>query len=43
MAYTMRGAMDILTMGIYVNDNSMANIISIKEVVYSFCVTMYTK
>ena len=30
-------------MGIYVNDNSTENILSLKEVVYSFRVTMNTK
>ena len=43
MEYTMRGTMDMLPMGVYVNDNSMENILSIKEVVDSFHVTMYTK
>ena len=43
MYYTMRGTLDILPMDIYVNDKPMANIISLKEVAYSFHVTMYTK
>ena len=43
MYYTMRGILDILPMDIYVNDNSMSNIFSLKEVAYSFCVTMDTK
>ena len=30
MDYTMRGTLDILPMDIYVNDNSMANILSLK-------------
>ena len=30
MDYTMRGILDILPMDIYVNDNSMANILSLK-------------
>ena len=43
MNYTMRGTLYILPMGIYVNDNSMANILSLKKVSYSFRVTMDTK
>ena len=43
MDYTTRGTLDILPMGIYVNDNSMANILSLKEVVDSFRVTINTK
>ena len=43
MDYTMRGILDILPMEIYINDNSMENILSFKEVAYSFRVTMYTK
>ena len=30
-------------MGVYVNDNSMVNILSLKEVADSFRITMYTK
>ena len=43
MEYTMRGTLDILPMGIYVNDNSMANTLSLKKVVDYFHVTMDTK
>ena len=43
MECTMRGTLDILSMGIYVNDNSMANILSLKEVAYSFRMTMDIK
>ena len=43
MDYTMRGILDILPMYIYVNSNSMANIISLKEMADSFRVTMDTK
>ena len=43
MDYTMRGTMEILPMGIYVNDNSMENTLSLKEVADSFRVTMDTK
>ena len=43
MDYTMRGILDILPMDIYENDNSMANIISLKEVAYYFRVTMDAK
>ena len=43
MDYNMRGTLDILPMGIYVNDNSMENILSLKEVEYYFRVTMDTK
>ena len=43
MNYTMRGTLDILPMGIYANDNSMANILSLKKVSYYFRVTMDTK
>ena len=35
--------MDILPMGTYVNDNSMANILSLKEVADYLRVTMYNK
>ena len=41
--YNMRGTVYILPMIIYVNDNSMANILSFKKVAYYFHVTMYTK
>ena len=41
--YTMRGTLDILHMSIYVNDKSTVNILSIKEMAYSFRVTMDTK
>ena len=43
MDYTMTGTLDILPMVIYVNDNSMANILSLKEVDYYFRFTMGTK
>ena len=43
MDYTMRGTLDILPMGIYINDNSMADILYLKEVEDSFRVTMETK
>ena len=43
MDYTMRGTLDILPMGIYVIDNSMANILYLKEVEDYFRVTMDTK
>ena len=43
MDYTMRGTLDVLLMYIYANDNSMANILSLNEVAYSFSVTMDTK
>ena len=39
----MRGTLDILFMAIYVDDNSMAKIHSIKEVAEYFRVTMDTK
>ena len=39
----MRGTLDILPMGIFVNDNSMEKIISIKEVADYLRVTMDTK
>ena len=41
--YTMRGILDILPMDIYLNDNSVANILSLKEVADYFHVTMDTK
>ena len=43
MECTMRGILDILLMYIYVNDKSMANILSLKGVADSFYVTMDTK
>ena len=43
MDYIMRGTLYILPMGVYVNDNSMANILSLKELADFFCVTMDTK
>ena len=43
MNYTIRGTLDILPMGIYVNYNSMVNILSLKEVAYYFRVTMDNK
>ena len=43
MEYTMRGILGILAMGIYVKDNSMANILSLKEVIDYFRMTMYIK
>ena len=43
MDYTMRVTLDIFTMGIYVNDNYMANILSLKGVADSFWITIYTK
>ena len=42
MDYTMRGTLDILPMDIYANGNSMANIISLKEVEDSLLVAMDT-
>ena len=41
--YTIRGALYIVPICIYVNDNSMVNILSMKEVAYSVRVTMDTK
>ena len=41
--YTTRGTLEILHMGIYVNNNSMANILSIKEVANYFRMTIDTK
>ena len=43
MEYNMRGTLDILPTEIYGNDNSMAHIFSLKEVIDSFHVTMDTK
>ena len=43
MDYIMRDTLDILHMGIYVNNNSMANILSIKEVANYFRMTIDTK
>ena len=43
MDYTMRGTLDILPMDIYANDNSTANIISLKELEDYFLVAMDTK
>ena len=43
MNYTIRVNLDILPMGIYVNDNYIANIPYIKEVADYFRVTMDTK
>ena len=43
MEYTMMGTLDILPMGINVNDNSMANILHLKEVADYFRVTMDNK
>ena len=43
MDFTLRGTLDILPMGIYVNDNFMAKIISLKEVTDYFQVIMDTK
>ena len=43
MDYTMKEILNVLPMNIYVNYNSMANILSIKEVADSFRVTMDTK
>ena len=43
MDYTITSTLDVLHMGIYVNDNSMANILSLKEVAYSFRMTMDIK
>ena len=39
----MGSTLDILHMGIYVNDNSMANFLSLKEVKNYFRMTMGTK
>ena len=43
MDYTMGGILDILGMDIYVNDKSMANILSLKEVADYLRMTMDTK
>ena len=43
MYYNMRGTLDILPSGIYVHDNSMKNIVSLKEVEDSFWANMDTK
>ena len=43
MDYTMGGTLDISPLGIYVNDNSMANILSLKEGADYFRGTMDTK
>ena len=41
--YTMRGILDILPINTYVNYNSMAKILSLKEVEDSSCVIMDNK
>ena len=43
MDYTMRVTLDIFPIFIYVNDNSMADILFLNEVADSFRVTMHTK
>ena len=43
MYYTMKGNLNIFPISIYVNNNSMANILSHKEVENSFRVTMNKK
>ena len=43
MDYTTRGILDTLPMEIYVNDNSVAKIISLKEVADSFRMNIDTK
>ena len=43
MDYTIGGTLEILPMGIYVNDNNMANILSLKEMADYFRVDMYNK
>ena len=43
MDYTLRGTLDSLPMGIYVDDNTTENILFFKEVADSFHVTIYTK
>ena len=43
MNYTIRGTLDILPMGIYVNYNSMVNILYIKEVADYFRGTIDNK
>ena len=43
MEYTMSGTLDILPMGIYVNYNSMVNILYIKEVADYFRGTIDNK
>ena len=43
MDYSMKFTMDIFPMSVYVNDNSMADILFLKEVSYSFRMVMYTK
>ena len=42
MDYTMKDNLNISPMSTYVNDNSMANILSIREVTNYLRVTMYT-
>ena len=43
MEYTTSGPLDILTMVIYVNDNYMTKFVYLKEVAYSFRISMDTK
>ena len=43
MDYTMKGTLNFFPMSIYVNDNSMSNILSLKEVANSFHVKIDTK
>ena len=43
MDFIMRDSLDIIPMSIYVNDNSMANIISLREVADYFRVAMDTE
>ena len=43
MDYSMKFTLDIFPIGIYVNDNYMADILYLKEVSYSFRMIMYTK
>ena len=43
MDYTMRCILEILLMDIYVNDNSMSNILSLKEVAFYFRMNMDTQ
>ena len=43
MDYTMGVNLDILSMGIYISDNSMVNTLTLKEMENYFLVTVYTK
>ena len=43
MDYTIMGTLDLLPIGIYGNDNSVANILSLNKVSNYYRVTMETK